>query len=61
MTAAASVAAGISPRSTARCTTALGLPVAVLRPLVGRRWNRAFQDAVDGLIRRAGQGSHASR
>jgi hypothetical protein len=30
-----------------------GLPVAMLRPLVARRWNRAFQDAVDGLIRRA--------
>ena len=38
-----------------------GLPVAMLRPLVAHRWNRAFQDAVDGLIRRAGNGSHASR
>lgn len=30
-----------------------GLPVAILRPLVARRWNRAFQDSVDGLIRQA--------
>jgi hypothetical protein len=30
-----------------------GLPVAPLRPLVARRWNRVFQDAVDGLIRHA--------
>jgi hypothetical protein len=30
-----------------------GLPVALLRPLVGRRWNRMFQAAVDGLIREA--------
>ncbi|HEY4850983.1 MAG TPA: SRPBCC family protein [Streptosporangiaceae bacterium] len=28
-----------------------GLPVALLRPLVTRRWNRLFQAAVDGLIR----------
>jgi hypothetical protein len=33
-----------------------GLPVAMLRPLVGRRWNRLFQAAVDGLIRRASAG-----
>ena len=25
----------------------------MLRPLVARRWNRALQGAVDGLIRRA--------
>lgn len=31
----------------------VGLPVAILGPLVSRRWNRAFQDAVDGLIRHA--------
>jgi hypothetical protein len=30
-----------------------GLPAALLCPLVARRWNRAFQGAVDGLIRRA--------
>jgi hypothetical protein len=30
-----------------------GLPAAILRPLVARRWNHAFQDAVDGLISRA--------
>jgi uncharacterized membrane protein len=30
-----------------------GLPAALLRPMVARRWNRAFQEAVDGLIRRA--------
>lgn len=34
-----------------------GLPAAILRPLVARRWNRAFQDAVDGLIGRAA-GNH---
>jgi hypothetical protein len=33
-----------------------GLPVALLRPLVARRWNRLFQGAVDGLIRRASAG-----
>jgi hypothetical protein len=33
-----------------------GLPVAMLRPLVARRWNRLFQEAVDGLIRRAANG-----
>jgi hypothetical protein len=38
-----------------------GLPVAMLRPLVARRWNRAFQGAVDGLIRRAANGGHASQ
>lgn len=32
-----------------------GLPAAMLRPLVTRRWNRAFQDAVDGLIRRTAE------
>lgn len=31
-----------------------GLPAAILRPLVARRWNRSFQAAADGLIRRAG-------
>jgi len=30
-----------------------GLPVAMLRPLVARRWNRLFQAGVDGLIRHA--------
>jgi hypothetical protein len=30
-----------------------GLPAGLLRPLVARRWNRAFQGAVDDLIRRA--------
>jgi hypothetical protein len=30
-----------------------GFPVAVLRPLVIRRWNRLFQAAVDGLIGQA--------
>ena len=30
-----------------------GLPAALLRPLAGRRWNRDFQAAVDGLIGRA--------
>jgi len=30
-----------------------GFPVAVLRPLVTRRWNRLFQAAVDGLIGQA--------
>ena len=29
-------------------------PAALLRPLAARRWNRDFQGAVDGLIRRAG-------
>ncbi len=38
-----------------------GLPVALLRPLVTRRWNRAFQAAVDGLIRRAAGETKASR
>jgi len=28
-----------------------GLPVALIRPLVVRRWNHAFQAAVDGLVR----------
>jgi len=27
-----------------------GLPVAMLRPLVARRWNRLFQAAADGLV-----------
>lgn len=30
-----------------------GLTVAMLRPLVARRWNRLFQTAVDGLIHSA--------
>jgi hypothetical protein len=30
-----------------------GVTIAVLRPLVARRWNRQFQAAVDGLIRSA--------
>ena len=34
-----------------------GLPVALLRPMVAHRWNRAFQDAVDGLVRRAADSS----
>jgi hypothetical protein len=33
-----------------------GLPIAMLRPLVTRRWNRLFQGAVDGLIRHASAG-----
>jgi len=33
-----------------------GLPVAMLRPLVARRWNHAFQGAVNGLVRRAADG-----
>jgi len=33
-----------------------GLPVALLRPLVARRWNRLFQAAVDGLVRTATAG-----
>lgn len=37
-----------------------GLPAALLRPLAARRWNRAFQAAVDGLIRRAADGTQAS-
>lgn len=32
----------------------VGWPAALLRPLAARRWNRDFQGAVDGLIRRAG-------
>jgi uncharacterized membrane protein len=36
-----------------------GLPAAILRPLVARRWNRAFQDAVDGLIRHAADSKQA--
>jgi hypothetical protein len=32
----------------------VGLPAALLRPLAARRWNRDFQVAVDGLIRRTG-------
>lgn len=32
----------------------VGLPAALLRPLAARRWNRDFQGAVDGLIRRTG-------
>jgi hypothetical protein len=32
----------------------VGLPATLLRPLAARRWNRDFQGAVDGLIRRAG-------
>ncbi len=38
-----------------------GLPVGMLRPLVARRWNRAFQVAVDGLIGRAADGKGPSR
>jgi len=30
-----------------------GIPVAMLRPLVARRWHRLFQAAIDGLIRNA--------
>jgi hypothetical protein len=30
-----------------------GITVAMLRPLVARRWNRLFQAAVDGLVRSA--------
>jgi hypothetical protein len=32
-----------------------GLPIALVRPLVARRWNRDFQGAVDGLIRQVTQ------
>jgi hypothetical protein len=38
-----------------------GLPAALLRPLVARRWNRAFQAAVDGLIRHTASRTEASR
>ena len=38
-----------------------GLPAAILRPLVARRWNRAFQAAVDGLIRHTADRTEASR
>ncbi len=40
-----------------------GLPLALLRPLVARRWNRLFQAAVDGLVRTAtaGQRERLSR
>jgi len=31
----------------------------LLRPAVARRWNRAFQGAVDGLIRRTAGGAAA--
>ncbi len=36
-----------------------GLLVGLLRPAVARRWNRAFQGAVDGLIRRTAGGAAA--
>jgi hypothetical protein len=32
-----------------------GLPIALVRPLAARRWNRDFQGAVDGLIRQVTQ------
>lgn len=38
-----------------------GLLVALLRPAVARRWNRLFQGAVDGLIRRTASDAEASR
>lgn len=38
-----------------------GLPAALLRPLVTRRWNRAFQAAVDGLIRHTAGETEASQ
>ena len=31
----------------------VGITVAILRPLVARRWNRLFQAAVDGLVHSA--------
>lgn len=31
-----------------------GFPIALLQLMVRRRWNRSFQDALDGLIRRCG-------
>ena len=37
-----------------------GLPVAVLRPIVTRRWNRLFQSAVDGLIGHVSAGQNGS-
>jgi len=37
-----------------------GLPVALVRPLTARRWNRDFQGAVDGLIRQAAPASGAA-
>ena len=37
-----------------------GFPVAVLRPIVTRRWNRLFQAAVDGLIGHASAGQNGS-
>ena len=36
-----------------------GPPAAILRPLVARRWNHAFQDAVDGLISRTADSKQA--
>ena len=50
---------GLNRRSTTeavsfRTPVFAGLPAALLRPLAARRWNRDFQGAVDGLIRRAG-------
>jgi hypothetical protein len=38
-----------------------GLPAAMLRPLAGRRWNRLFQAAADGLIRHAADAGRTSR
>jgi hypothetical protein len=38
-----------------------GLAVALLRPVVTRRWNRAFQGAVDGLIRAAAESAAPER
>jgi hypothetical protein len=37
-----------------------GFPVAVLRPIVTRRWNRLFQAAVDGLIGHVSAGQNGS-
>jgi hypothetical protein len=33
-----------------------GLPAALIRPMVIRRWNGAFQAAVDGLVRQSSAG-----
>jgi hypothetical protein len=38
-----------------------GPPVALIRPFVTRRWNRAFQAGADGLIRHTASRTEASR
>jgi hypothetical protein len=46
-------AGGASAPALSNTEVFAGFPVAVLRPLVTRRWNRLFQAAVDGLIGQA--------